>query len=148
MRVSRRHFLYSLGVGCLSYTFPAFAAWLKPAFEAKEVESVQQQLFPQRVAQESNAIQILISEQVENGRLVPVTVQTDLKNVQSICFIAEKNPMPLVAQFMLSPRMLAYVSARIKMAKSSHLWVYVQTDNQLFFAKKWVEITVGGCNNS
>ena len=68
--------------------------------------------------------------------------------MRTIAIIATKNPVPLVATFVCSPRTRAFVATRIKLAESCDVIAVVETDDGCFRARKAVEVTIGGCGVS
>jgi len=86
-----------------------------------------------------------IPDIAENGAVVPVTVSTELENVESISIVVDNNPTPLAASFDMSPSMLATVSVRIKMGQSSDVRAIVKADGKLYSTTKEVKVTIGGC---
>jgi sulfur-oxidizing protein SoxY len=122
-----------------------WAAWPKQAFEADNLDAALKALFEGAAAEESDAITLKAPDIAENGAVVPVSVQTELPNVESISILVENNPSPLAASFELTPEALADVSTRIKMGKTSSVIAMVKADGKLFMTKKEVKVTIGGC---
>lgn len=81
----------------------------------------------------------------ENGAVVPISVETSLKNVDKISILVERNPFPLSAEFYLSLGVYPKVSARLKMAKSSNVIAIVEAEGKLYRKTQFVKVTVGGC---
>jgi len=121
------------------------AAWNKSAFEAKSVSDALNNMFESDLAPASDAIKVEAPDIAENGAVVPVTIETSLKNVESIAIVAEKNQTPLVAVFNMTPRTEGYVSTRIKMGQTSNVIAVVKADGKLYSARKEVKVTIGGC---
>ncbi len=150
---SRRGFLKSLGYGLillktgLLFPLKTLAAWPKKAFSSEEPQDAIRALFGDRTITESDRIHIDMPRGAENGAIVPITVRTDLKNVQSISLIAEKNPIALLAQFSFNGKGRGdYLRTRIKLAKSSHVFVIVEAGGELCSAKRYIEVLKGGCD--
>jgi sulfur-oxidizing protein SoxY len=93
----------------------------------------------------SDQIKMKIPDIAENGAVVPVTVSTDLADVESISIVVVNNPTPFVASFDMGPRVLASVSVRIKMGESSEVLALVKADGKLYSTSKEVKVTIGGC---
>lgn len=121
------------------------AAWNQSAFEAKSVSDALNNMFQSDLAPASDAIKVEAPDIAENGAVVPVTIETSLKNVESIAIVAEKNPTPLVAVFNMTPRTEGYVSTRIKMGQTSNVIAVVKAGGKLHSARKEVKVTIGGC---
>ncbi len=80
----------------------------------------------------SDKVNLKIPDIAENGAVVPVTVSTDMPDVESISVLVANNPNPLAASFELSPGTLAEVSTRIKMGQSSDVIGVVKTKSGVF----------------
>ena len=134
----------AVGTGLLSPR-QVLAAWPKSAFEAKSVSDALNGMFGSDLAPASDAIKVEAPDIAENGAVVPVTIETSLKNVESISIIAEKNQTPLVASFNMTPRTEGYISTRIKMGQTSNVIAVVKAGGKLYSARKEVKVTIGGC---
>jgi sulfur-oxidizing protein SoxY len=86
-----------------------------------------------------------VPEIAENGAVVPVTIRSDLENVESISIVVEKNPRPLAATFEMLPGTLPEVSNRIKMGETSDVMAVVKTADGIYSTSKQVKVTIGGC---
>lgn len=130
----------------------AIAAWPRlllaarpdSAFTAKNGEKAIAELFGQTPVG-SDQIKMKIPDIAENGAVVPVTVSTDLENVESISIVVLNNPTPLAATFILTPRSIPSVSVRIKMGQSSQVLALVSAGGNLYSTAKDVKVTIGGC---
>lgn len=154
MSMKRRTFLqgalaYStlgmaLGAGLLTPR-SVLAAWPKEAFAAKTPADAIPALLGSGEVAESGEIVLSVKTEGEiNPASLPVKVSTDLP-AESITIIAEKNPVPLIATFELTPSVAAYVSTKIKFAESSHVIAIVKANGKLYSARKHVTVTKGGC---
>jgi sulfur-oxidizing protein SoxY len=151
MRLSRRTFLKStlagsvLALGATLLPRTLMAEWPKKAFEAKSVDDTLTALFDSKEAEDSDKIKIDAPDIAENGSVVKVEISTELEKVESIAIVAERNPIPLVAQFTLGENTLGFVSTRIKMGETGKVIAVVKADGKLYKASKEVKVTVGGC---
>jgi sulfur-oxidizing protein SoxY len=136
--------LVALGTGLITPQ-QAWAAWPKQAFDAENLDAALKALFEGASAEESEAINLKAPDIAENGAVVPVSVQTDLPNVESISILVENNPSPLAASFELTPEAIADVSTRLKMSETSNVIAMVKSEGKLFMTKKEVKVTIGGC---
>ncbi len=134
----------AVGAGLLSPRL-VLAAWPKSAFEAKNVNDALNGLYNSDLAPASDAIKVDAPDIAENGAVVPVTVETSLKNVESITIFSEKNQTPLVASFNMTQKTEGYISTRIKMGQTSNVIAVVKADGKLHSARKEVKVTIGGC---
>ena len=123
----------------------SLAAWSKEAFEAKDVNSALSGLFGSSDLAGSDKIKIKAPDIAENGAVVPISVTSDISDIESISIIAEKNASPLTANFVLGPGAEGYVSTRIKMGKTSSVIAVVKAGGKLYSTGKEVKVTIGGC---
>ena len=146
MKLQRRALFRSLLTAAAVLAVPRwlFAARPDKAFDQKDPESVISDLFD-GVVTESDQVILKIPDIAENGAVVPVTVSTDLPDVESISVIVDNNPTPLAAMFELSPQSVADVSIRIKMGESSVVRTVVKAGGKFYSASKEVKVTIGGC---
>jgi sulfur-oxidizing protein SoxY len=93
----------------------------------------------------SDRIKLKAPDIAENGAVVPVTVSSSLSNVEAISIIVETAEWPLTSSYQLSPASEAFISTRIKMAKTDDVLAVVKADGKLYSASKEVKVTIGGC---
>ena len=120
-------------------------AFEKSAFDAKTMADVFKALgLP--MPTESKDVGLTAPDIAENGAVVPMTVQTSLPGAKKLLLLVEKNPSPLVAQFMLNPAVDTSFQTRAKMSASCDVYaVAVMDDGKTLFTKKEVKVTLGGC---
>jgi sulfur-oxidizing protein SoxY len=123
----------------------AIAAYNKAAFEAKDVNGAINASLGSDQHSASDAIKLKAPDIAENGAVVPITVSADMGNVTGISIIAAANPQPLTSTYELSPAAEAYVSTRVKLAKTANVVAVVKADGKLYSATKEVKVTIGGC---
>jgi len=146
MRAHRRLVLKGI------FALGAIAAWPRlllaarpdAVFQETDADQVIADLFGQS-ATNSDKIMMKIPDIAENGAVVPVTVKTDLENVESISIVVVNNPTPLAASFVMSPKSLPSVSVRIKMGESSEVRALVKAGGNLYSTTREVKVTIGGC---
>jgi sulfur-oxidizing protein SoxY len=131
-----------MGAGMLPELAQAFE---KSAFDAKNMAEVFKALgLP--MPTESKDVTLTAPDIAENGAVVPMTVQTSLSGAKKLLLLVEKNPSPLVAQFMLNPAVEDSFQTRAKMSASCDVYaVAVMDDGKTLFSKKEVKVTLGGC---
>lgn len=146
MFIDRRILLKgALALGAImSFPRMLFAARPDAAFAATDADKAVADLFGQS-AEPSDKVNLKIPDIAENGAVVPVTISTDLDNVESISVVVDNNPTPLAAMFALTPRTVPEVSVRIKMGESSRVRALVLAGGKLYGAEKDVKVTIGGC---
>lgn len=126
--------------------FPAFAlAVNREAFEAKSVQGALKALGLSAPV-ESRDVTVASPDIAEDGAMVPLSAGTTLPGVRKILILVEKNPAPLTALFNVTEFVEPSFSIRTKMGQSSDVYaVAIMADDRVFFAKKEVRVTVGGC---
>ncbi len=134
----------SLG-SMLLFPRAAFAKWIAAAFEAKTTDKALVGLFNNKEIIESDRILLKIPEIAENGAVVPVNINTDLPNVETISLFAEKNLHPLSAAFTIPKGTTPNVSVRIRLAETMNVKAIVKSDGKLYSTQKEVKVTIGGC---
>ena len=142
----RRTLLKSFALVSTLSLFPklVFAVWPKDAFTAKNFDSAIASLYG-IPANDSDAVKLKAPDIAENGAVVPVSVSTNLADVESISIFVEDNPNPLSATFELTKYTEANVSTRIKMGKTSHVIAAVKAAGKVYTTRKEVKVTIGGC---
>jgi sulfur-oxidizing protein SoxY len=120
------------------------AAWNRKAFEADKVEGALEGLGVQR-DEASPDIEIVAPQLAENGAIIQIEVTSRIPDTEAIAIIAEKNPTPLIANFLFSPETEPFVITRIKMAETADLKVVVKAGSRYFSASRRIEVAIGGC---
>jgi sulfur-oxidizing protein SoxY len=123
----------------------ALAAWPKAAFDATSVDSAINDLFGSSTLVGSDKIKIKAPDIAENGAVVPISIETDIKDVESISIIAEKNATPLTSSFVLGKGTEAYIATRVKLGKTGNVIAVVKAGGKLYSTGKEVKVTIGGC---
>jgi sulfur-oxidizing protein SoxY len=123
------------------------AAEKKAADEQEQLKNIFEKEFGTSEIEKSAQISIKAPEIAENGEVVPITVKTDLPELEFIALIAQKNSVPLVAQFHFPDpeNAIGWVKTRIKMAETSNLVAVIKANGRLYEARREVSITIGGC---
>ncbi len=130
--------------GLLKPTRVLAAEWPKSAFEAKKIEEALKGLYGSAATTASAAVKIKAPIQAENGAVVPITISSELPNVESLAILVEKNPNPLISHVAFSGAE-GFFSARMKMSQTSDVHVVVRSGGRLYSAKQTIKVTVGGC---
>ena len=145
MKMNRRQYLGGMLALAGAALLPGRLFASSTGFSATTTESALEALFPGLSVEDSDAVKLRTPDIAENGAVVPVTVSTDLPDVQSISLIVDANPNPLSASFDLTPDAMAEVSFRVKMGKSSKVRALVKTSDKVYMATNEVKVTIGGC---
>lgn len=146
----RRDFLLGLLTFAAMLPVKVLAAlWNKAAFESVQITEAARGLNinPEILSSEilSPDIQIIAPDRAENGAIVQVEVKSDIANTEAIAIFVEKNPTPLIANFVFSNGAEPFVVTRIKMAETSDIKVVVKAGKQYFSNAKNVEVLENGC---
>lgn len=147
--MKRRAFLQGLmGMTAVMLLAPvrAFAAvWNSAAFQSKDVQGALAGMeIPAEIP--SDDIEIIAPDRAENGAVVQVEVRSRIPNTEAIAIMAEKNPTPLIANFMFSNGAEPFVVTRIKMAETADLHAIIKAGDKYYVAKRNVEVLENGCN--
>ena len=138
-------FLSGVGTMLLMPLQALAAAWNREAFEATKLpEALKGLQADDHLA--SDQIQIIAPERAENGAVVQVEVVSRIPNTEAIALLVDKNPTPLIANFMFAQGTEPYVVTRIKMAESSEVHAIVKAGDRYYEAKRFVEVLENGCN--
>ncbi|TAN49608.1 MAG: thiosulfate oxidation carrier protein SoxY [Methylococcaceae bacterium] len=119
--------------------------WPQQAFAADHLQTALTQLYGPHKPENSEQIRLEIPELAEDGAVVPVTVSTTLPGVESIALLAEKNPTPLLAEFILTEGLEPFVSTHVKLAASCLVLAVVRAQGQSYSTQRMVKVMVGGC---
>lgn len=121
------------------------AEWPRDAYAAKTVDEALKNLYGTSNTVASPEVKFRAPLQAENGSVVPISVSTNLPDVQSISVLVEKNAAPLAAHINLGSGAVPYFAANIKMGSTSDVYFIVKAGNKLYSAKQNIKVTVGGC---
>jgi len=95
-------------------------------------------------AAESADVTLRAPDIAENGAVVPITVETNMGDVEEIAILVEKNEHPLVTTFNVSAA-APFLSTRIRMGETSDVYGVVKAGGKIYQAHKEVKVTIGGC---
>ncbi len=146
-RKALQHSAVVAGLLSANGLFPqlAYATFNKTAFEAKSMVDAYKAL-GLATPVENKAVVLQAPDIAENGAVVPIGATCSLPGVKQMLFLVEKNPTTLIAVFNVSDSLDAALTTRCKMGQSSDVYaVAVMNDGKVFFAKKEVKVTLGGC---
>lgn len=154
--MKRRVFLkHSLSAGALGVAVGAgllspqavLAAWNETAFTAKsENDAIASAMGGASVDASKDITFYKTNDKAENGAVVPVSVKTSIPDVASIALLVEKNATPMSIVFNMGAGAVADVSTRLKMGKAGDVIAVVKAGGKLYSARKYIEVTEGGCS--
>ena len=123
----------------------AQAAYNRSAFDATNMAELMKALGAGSPTESKDVI-VTGPDIFENGAVVPIGVATALPGVKRMLVLVEKNPMILSAMFDVTDAVEPSFSIRVKMAQSSNVVAVAMTnDGRVLFAKKEINVTLGGC---
>jgi len=120
------------------------AVWNKAAFEAIKLDVASESLSINREIS-SQDITIIAPDRAENGAVVQIEVISNIANTEAIALFVDKNPTPLIGNFMFGSDVMPYLITRIKMAEDSHVKVVVKAGEHYYTNSKKVIVLENGC---
>jgi sulfur-oxidizing protein SoxY len=147
--MNRRTWLKGVAtVGVLLMLAPLRAlamVWNRAAFESDKVDGALNSLGIAHI-NASMEIVLIAPDMAENGAIVQIEVESHIPGTEAIAILAEKNPTPLIANYVFSNGAVPYVITRIKMAETSEIKVIVKVGGTYYSVAKKVQVAMGGCN--
>lgn len=138
--------LISSALLTLSYPFKVLAEWNKKAFSTDDQDEAIREYYPGLELKEDKNIILNVRSEIENGGVVPIEIKSDLPNIKSISIFVKLNPNPLICSFKLQENSIGAVATRIKMEAPSEVMAVVESNDVLYFNKKFVKVAEGGCS--
>ena len=121
------------------------AVWNKAAFQSTDVAGAVAGLqIP--AAEPSDQIEVVAPDRAENGAVVQIEVRSAIPGTEAIAIFAEKNPTPLIANFIFSNGAEPFVVTRIKMADTAEVRAIIKAGDRYYAAGKTVEVLEDGCS--
>jgi len=133
-----------LGMLALAPLRALAAAWNKAAFDATKVDAALQGLGAVQVGPSRDII-LIAPDMAENGAIVQIEVESRIPGTEAIAILAEKNPTPLIANFVFSNGAEPYVITRIKMGETADVRAIIKAGGKYYSVAKKVEVSLGGC---
>jgi sulfur-oxidizing protein SoxY len=124
------------------------AHWPKDAFTAETVEDALLALVGQAEIASDKALNFKVGSPPSyavNGASVPVAIESELKNIERVAILVEKNPFPLTMSFDLSPAVLLPFKSMIKIREDSDVIAIIRAEGKLYKTSRFVEVDIGGC---
>ena len=121
------------------------AVWNRQAFESTDVAGAVAGL-QMPAAEPSDRIEVVAPDRAENGAVVQVEIRSHIPGTEAIAVFAEKNPTPLIANFMFSNGAEPFVVTRIKMADTAEVRAVAKVGDRYYAAGKTVEVLEDGCS--
>jgi len=147
--INRRNFL-SLGLGAIAVAaIPGklnaidFRETKPKAWTATKVEDAVKEIFGSSATTEGS-INLSAPDIAENGAVIPVSFDTELKATK-VAIFQDANPESAVAVFTIPENAVIDYAVRIKLAKTGTVTVIAEADGKLYSVSKLVKVTIGGC---
>ncbi|MCB5190227.1 thiosulfate oxidation carrier protein SoxY [Methylobacillus arboreus] len=138
-----RRTLLQLVSALLLTPWQAWAAiWNKPAFEMDNADVAGQEL-QGNSATHSREIEIVAPKSVAHGEAAQIEIMSRIAGTEAIAIFAEKNPVPLVANFTFSHGAQPYIVTRIKLAGSQKVEAVVKAGGQYYQASRYIRVRKG-----
>jgi sulfur-oxidizing protein SoxY len=147
--LTHRTSVAALMAGAGLWPAAAPAAWTQAGFETRNVADAVKAFggsTPAAIA----GVTLIGPDIAENGAAVSVVLASTLPGVTRLLLLVEKNRNTLAAMFDLSsdavePR----IETRVKMGQSSNVYAGAMlVDGRVLYARKDIEVTLGGCGES
>ncbi|MDD2685477.1 MAG: thiosulfate oxidation carrier protein SoxY [Gallionella sp.] len=132
------------GLGLLQ-SGAALAEWNKAAFSAKSMDDALNALGVIIPENSATAIQLTVPEIAENGSVVPVSVASNLADIEQISILVDKNPNVLAASFVIPQGTEGLITTRVKMGQTANVIALVKAGGKYYRVAKEVKVTAGGC---
>jgi sulfur-oxidizing protein SoxY len=147
--INRRNFL-GLGLGAMAVAvIPGklnaidFRETKPKAWTATKVEDAVKEIFGSSATTEGS-INLSAPDIAENGAVIPVSFDTELKATK-VAIFQDANPESAVAVFTIPENAVIDYAVRIKLAKTGTVTVIAEADGKLYSVSKLVKVTIGGC---
>ena len=124
------------------------AHWPTDAFNAASVEDALLALLGYAEVAEHSAVQFKVGSPPSyavNGASVPIEIRSDLKNIERVAVLVEKNPFPLVMSLDFTPAVKLPFKSMIKIREDSVVMAIIRADGKLYKTSRFVEVDIGGC---
>ncbi len=157
MNISRRVFVRATVSGAgLAATLPgllfarsAGAALPPETFFAPSPADAIRAVLGSEQSMPDERVHLDITGMVEVADMVPLSVNADLDDMESVTIVADRNPNPIIAHYRLDTRALhPYVATRVRLAASGDVHALVKAHGTLHRATRNVEISIPGCGDA
>ena len=150
MPSSRRVFLKHSGILMLGTlltgkSVDAIATRLAEYFAAEDFNKIFAKVIGNLPVSDTGNIKLILPDIAEDGAVVPVSITSELDGIETIFLFADKNPTPLLAEFQLSPVLLAQITGRVKLAASCNVILLARRNGEWLRTARWVNVMRGGC---
>jgi len=124
------------------------AHWPMDAFNSETVEDALLALLGEAEIADDAALNFKVGSPPSyaiNGASVPIQLESNLKNIERIAILVEKNPFPLAMSWELSSAVKLPVKSMIKIREDSPVIAIIRAEGKLYKTTRFVEVDIGGC---
>lgn len=124
------------------------AHWPADAFDSETVEDALLALLGQAEVADNKAVQFKVGSPPSyaiNGAAVPIEIRSELKNIERIAVLVEKNPFPLAMSLDFTSAVKLPFKSMIKIREDSLVIAIIRADGKLYKTSRLVEVDIGGC---
>ncbi|MDA0236949.1 MAG: thiosulfate oxidation carrier protein SoxY [Proteobacteria bacterium] len=146
----RRAFLQSALtiISTLLIPINGYARWNEKAYNEIDIVNTFRSIGirnPDELRDAGKNIELSLPEIAENGAIVPIKILSKIPKTERIFVFAEKNPQPLVSDYMFTAGVEPFIASRIKMGETAFVHVIVLAEGIFYRSARQVKVTIGGC---
>jgi sulfur-oxidizing protein SoxY len=119
------------------------AEWDGQLFDAKTVIAAVRALGGDAVIT-SDAVSLSGPEMVASGLVVPLSMESKIPNTEFMAVMVQKNPIPMIAAFVIPPGTDAAISTRIKMGETSTIYGIARANGKYYVGSTMIKVRAGG----
>lgn len=119
------------------------AEWNDQLFDAKTVVAAVRALGGDTVIT-SDAVSLSGPEMVASGLVVPLSMESKIPNTEFMAVMVQKNPIPMIAAFVIPPGTDAAISTRIKMGETSTIYGIARANGKYYVGSTMIKVRAGG----
>jgi len=93
----------------------------------------------------TDSIRLKAPDIAEDGASVFIDISCALPDVEALFVFADRNPQPLIAAFQITPEVVPAMQMRVKLSRTSGVWVIARSAGQFYRITRTVKVTTGGC---
>ena len=117
----------------------------KPDETASAFQDALKKLLNGKPIVDTDKIIIDLPKTADKKNPVSINIKSSIKQSLRIAILIEQNPMPLAATFDLVEHVDPHLTTRLKLSKTTYVFVLVETAKVFYAAKALVTITTSGC---
>lgn len=126
-------------------TAPSAKDYPMKAFTQKTEAATLQAMYGKSAAPASSDVKLDAPDIAENGAVVPVSFDANVKNVTGAAILAPSNPFTMACAYKIPAGTNPAISSRVKLGKTTKVVAVIEADGKLMSASKQVKVTLGGC---